>query len=86
MTKDSTSVAWVSSLLEFVKYRPGWTIEAFKTPYHDRVWVLIDAEVLDALNYDHSLSVEDNYRAGNTTRVGVRAVVPRINNAPAFYR
>lgn len=79
-------VAYIRSLLRDVTYRPGWTIEAYPTPYWDRVWILIDAEVLDSERYDPSLTVDENYRAGNTTRVGVRAVVPEFDDlGRAFY-
>lgn len=71
-------------LLDEVTYRPGWTITAHRHPFG--TYILIDAEVLDSEKWDSSISVEDNYRKGNTTRVGVRACVPpELNSASAFY-
>ena len=75
----------VRALLSHVTYRPGWTVEAFPTPYGGRTWVLIDAEVLDSEKYDPTIPVEENYRRGNTTRVGVRAVVPQFIFGAEFF-
>jgi hypothetical protein len=64
----------VVELLREVRYRPGWTVTAHRHPFGS--YILIDAEVLDSEKWDDALSVEENYRRGNTTRVGVRACVP----------
>lgn len=74
----------IVALLEDVTYRPGWTITAHR---HDfGTYVLIDAEVLDSEKWDSAFTVEENYRKGNTTRVGVRACVPPdIRNGEGLY-
>lgn len=64
----------IERCLTYVTYRPGWTITAHRHPFG--TYVLIDAEVLDSEKYDSTLTVEQNYTKGNTTRVGVRACVP----------
>lgn len=64
---STSDVEYVRGLLSLVTYRPGWTITAHKTPFHDRVWLLIDAEVYDA----EDISI--------TTNIGVRAVVPYVS-------
>lgn len=56
-----------------VTYRPGWTITAHPCPVGDRVWILIDAEVIDSEDWS------------KTTRVGVRAVVPDFDSPREFY-
>lgn len=81
----SSSLLRVRRLLSRVEYRPGWTVEAFPTPVGGRVWVLIDAVVLDSEKYDPTMSVDWNYTVGRTTRVGVRAVVPNFSLQEEFY-
>lgn len=57
----------IKTVLRYVSYKPGWTIEFHQFPFSDLAWVHIDAEVPDA---DHP--------AIYTARINVRAVVPDV--------
>ncbi|MCV7174910.1 hypothetical protein [Mycolicibacterium sphagni] len=63
----------VTSLLYASHYRPGWTITAHPCPFSGHIWLLIDAQVIDSENHT------------DTTRIGVRAVVPDFEYPAQFY-
>lgn len=60
----------IATVLKYVSYKPGWTIEFHRFPFSDLAWVHIDAEVPDADMMDHPSS--------RTVRINVRAVVPDV--------
>lgn len=73
----------IADVLRHVSYRPGWEFTAHRHPWG--TYILIDAVVLDAQRYSFDISVEENYRCGHTTYVGVRACVPPRLRTPAQF-
>jgi len=59
----------IKMVLEYVSYKPGWTITFHQFPFSDYAWVHIDATVQDADHLD-----DETWGTG----INVRAVVPDV--------